>query len=291
MSDSTNLPGIAPSGISQRFTSQGRIYEYVRTEADGRLVYRILPDKGTEADKSVVSEYYVDPSRDFNDIITEGITNGVFSGPQSIEENPNGITKRAEAIFEWWRAAGCPGKDDIDTETGSVDLDDVCGPEAYYRPAVRWFLTLPNTHGLYNYRDMEGAITWLEVAYILYAVMEKTSSIPWNSIAPSSVNVSYKINQSNGKKLLENRLSAYKDRRWMKSYLRDLQRGASYIPLPAYCSFVNMVNDGIHPNTEAKPRIVNGVLTISGAVDIKQEDWCLMEVSRSDFKTRVLPRS
>lgn len=98
--------------------------------------------------------------------------------------------------------------------------------------------------GLYSMEDMRKGITWAEVAYLLYYVGGIDKSLDWNSIRPRQedrVCVLHEIVY--GKKGLDEKLASYKNRLDMEYYIRSIISGSRYIPLPLYCSFVDLCNN------------------------------------------------
>lgn len=261
----------------------GHYYKVVGLTEDGKLQYRSIDDPS--------NTFEMDAERDFQSIIQEGIENGILVGEGSASRNPQGSVYRCEFILELWRGIGKSEEVELDEET-LEEANSIASPETYYVHAVRWLLAQGGDaiHGMYSYRDMEGAITWLEMAYLLYGVLGVKKPQKWSTINPGDFNVSVMTHIVNGKKRMDNRFASYKQKRWMKSYLTDLRRGKRYTPFPAYCSFVNMKQDGILPNTEGKARNDNGNLVVEGGLDIdlENEEWCLLELNRLDF-ARVLP--
>lgn len=270
------------TGLPRWFESNGKYYEIDSFTPDGKIRY-----------KSLDSSFEIDPNKDFRDIIAEGIENGVFVGSGSSAENPNGTVLRAEAIFELCRSLGgdAPDIDPGVSQEIMEEVDQLAGAEAYYRPALSWFLS-KNEYafkGMYNYRDLEGPITWLELAYWLYIGFGKKNNVRWSTIKPDDINVSVVTHVKNGKKRVDERFASYKQSLWMKPYLNDIRKGKRYLPFPALCAFVNMKNDGVVPNTDFEAYVVNGKLMGDSLdIDLESNDWCLLEISRTDFE-RVLP--
>lgn len=101
--------------------------------------------------------------------------------------------------------------------------------------------------GLYSKSDMQRGITWAEVAYLLHYVVGLEESLDWNEIRPAKddrVCVSHEIVY--GKKRLDEKLASYKNRLDMERYISSIVSGKRYIPLPLYCSFIDLMNqDGL----------------------------------------------
>lgn len=106
--------------------------------------------------------------------------------------------------------------------------------------------------GLYSVNDMGKGITWCEVAYLLYYVGGLPRMLDWNSIQPKvgkKVCVLHEIRQ--GSKIIDERLSNYKNRLDMEVYINALKNGKRYIPMPLFCSFVDLMNRNISGFGEA----------------------------------------
>lgn len=261
------------------FYQHGNVRYEIANIVDGKIEF-----KATGGTKT----YILDSQRDIGEIIAEGIDQGIFVGDSSIDANPQGTVYRAEFIFELWRAFGAPDPGEITEECA-----DIAGEDSYYRPSVQWFLNKCGSvvSDLYTYRDIEGAITWAEMAYILYVALGVQSKVAWHTINPnnSGVKVTHIINaDESGVQRMELRLSMYKKSRWMKSYLREMRTGVSYIPFPLYASFVNMVHEGIKP-LGPQASMAGGVPSLVGvSVDDSKADWMLMEVSRIDMNSALI---
>lgn len=273
------------------YRHRNTIFEISEITEDGKLVFT----SRTDPQSSVT----LDPERDLQKLIQEAVDQGVFVGEGSAETNPNGTVLRSEFIFELWRTLGEASEYDEEDIPESLnhllsEAKGIAGEETYYRPAIIWFLMTggESVSGLYTYRDLEGALTWFEVAYILYVAFGARSNIKWSKISPAArgVKTTHIIHEdSAGKKKVDLRLTSYKQSTWMKTYLKEMRIGTKYIPFPVYASFVNMLHDGIYPRG---PRLVHGAdgePTFVGVnVDLSSADWMLLEVSRRDMQA-VLP--
>lgn len=270
------------------FEANGRKYEIDSITPSGRLRY-----------KGPGVTYEVDPALDFQEIIQEGIENGIFAGSGSTKANPDGVVLRCETIFELWRNLS----DDITVEyvdSGiprlEAAVDMLCGEEAYYRKAVQWFIgrgkrTVEN---LYNRRDIEGPLTWLELGYWLFVVLGASPRVKFSEITKKNgyidpdVGLSVLTNNVNGQEQMDLRFSAYKQTKWMKTYLNDIREGSRYIPFPAYYGFVNIRAFGILPATTPRTVVVDGKNELQDRyVDISSANWCLKEVSREDLEMNL----
>ena len=100
--------------------------------------------------------------------------------------------------------------------------------------------------GLYSLKDMEKGITWAEVAYLLYYVGGLDRVLDWNAITPREndrVCVLYEVVSEVNRKL-DVKLASYKNRLDMENYIKSIISGGRYIPLPMYCSFVDLCDNG-----------------------------------------------
>lgn len=94
--------------------------------------------------------------------------------------------------------------------------------------------------GLYSYDDLNKGITWSEVAYLLHYVAGLDKSINWNTINPVKYKVCVLHEVTNGSKILNHKISMYKNRLDMEGYIKSMVTGKRYIPLPLYCSFIDL---------------------------------------------------
>lgn len=273
MSDQTEVyAGASATNEAPIYKTGSLTYQIAGIADDGSLIFRT----------SSGATFTIDPARDFQEVIREGLAQGIFAEFGSVESNPTGTVLRSEAIFELWRILGDGTSVDDSAYEG---IDEVAGVESYYRPAVVWLYSKnPDlVENLYTYRDLEGAITWLEVAYLLYCVLDFPSTIPWKKIRPNQTRVTVITNQTANGRKLEMRLSEYRPSKWMRTYLREMRTGARYIPFPAYCAFVNMVADGHLPSKKGIVSIGTELVEKGTNVDADSANWCLLEVSREDF--------
>lgn len=282
------------SRISHETSSRTNLPRWFRSTDDNYYEIESFTPDGKIRYRGVNSSFEVDPNKDFREIIEEGIENGVFTGNGSVSENPQGTVLRSEAIFELCRTFGTTEDlrdigHDVSEEV-MREVDQLAGEESYYRAAVAWFLS-QNEYallGMYNYRDLEGPITWLEFSYWWFVGLRNPSPKKWSTINPKDTNVSVVTHVRNGKKRLDDKFASYKQSSWMKSYLNDIRRGKRYIPFPALCSFVNMKESGILPSTEPETKMVDNLpVQVESGIDVEKNDWCLLEMSRSDFTKAV----
>lgn len=94
--------------------------------------------------------------------------------------------------------------------------------------------------GLYSYEDLNKGITWAEVAYFLHYVLGIKKSIDWNEISPNKYKVCVLHEVTKGSKILNNKIAMYKNRLDMEGYIKSMVTGKRYIPLPLYCSFIDL---------------------------------------------------
>lgn len=98
--------------------------------------------------------------------------------------------------------------------------------------------------GLYSCSDMDKGITLGEVAYLLHYVGGIAKTLKWGSITPEArFNVCVLQELVNGNKLINEKLSMYKNRCDMDYYIKAMKNGDRYIPLPLYCAFVDFINN------------------------------------------------
>lgn len=149
-------------------------------------------------------------------------------------------------------------KDNIDTDTDS-NVDVPIDPKELAVPREEFLIKLLSMSegcvsryskygkGLYSEKDMKKGITWAEVTYLLHYVGGVENSIDWSSIKPrveDRVCVLHEIVY--GKKKLDEKLASYKNRVDMEYYIGSIISGKRYIPLPLYCSFVDLsYNEGV----------------------------------------------
>lgn len=94
--------------------------------------------------------------------------------------------------------------------------------------------------GLYSYDDLNKSITWSEAAYLLHYVGKMKKSLDWNKIEPKKYKVCILQEVSGGSKILNDKIAMYKNRLDMEEYIKSMVTGKRYIPLPLYCSFIDL---------------------------------------------------
>lgn len=177
---------------------------------------------------------FVDMVKD-NIVITRYVSDG-FVIPENISQK-----RRVVAIIE-----------------SNLDLDKDCTPLPEDRVAVprEDFLTtilgygeenqvryFTYGKGLYSMNDMRRGITWAEVAYLLYYIGGLDKVLNWREVKPlSNYNVCVLHEISDGRKILDEKLADYKNRLDMEYYIKLMASGSRYVPLPMYCSFVDLLN-------------------------------------------------
>lgn len=98
--------------------------------------------------------------------------------------------------------------------------------------------------GLYSITDMKRGITWAEVAYLLYYVGGVQRVLDWREIRPVSTHKVCVLHEVNdGRKILDEKLADYKSRLDMEHYIKLIVSGNRYIPLPLYCSYIDLCNN------------------------------------------------
>lgn len=100
--------------------------------------------------------------------------------------------------------------------------------------------------GLYSMKDIKKGITWSEVAYLLHYVGNIPKSLDWNSISPRKQDRVCVLHELDGaSRRLDVKLAHYKNRLDMENYIRAIVGGNRYIPLPLYCSFVDLCENNV----------------------------------------------
>lgn len=98
--------------------------------------------------------------------------------------------------------------------------------------------------GLYSSSDMIRGITLAEVAYLVYYVGGVERTLNWDNIEPSK---KFKIcvlqELIDGEKLINEKLSMYKNRVDMEYYIKSIRDGKRFIPIQLYCSFIDLANN------------------------------------------------
>lgn len=232
-----------------------RALELLPTAPGGRSKYRIVPVEGTDIDETAVSEII----RDYEQVLNAAIEHGIFFSDNE-DYSATSALLRCELLFELWKRLGAPL-----AEEGSVEdslLDQVAPGTAYYREAIRYFLSKsPNLEGLYSWRDVQRPITIAEVGYLLYYVFGREAPLGILDLALEGETVSLLRNRTpEGQEQLENRLKEYKREEFFDSFLEDIREGKRYTPLPLFHAF------------EALKKDFEGV----------EEDWLLREITKEE---------
>lgn len=97
--------------------------------------------------------------------------------------------------------------------------------------------------GLFSERDMSLGITWAEASYLLYFVLGYSKNLKWDDIVPIDGYKVCVIHDVSDKGLSAvYLLSDYKNSLDMEVYVGNIIEGTRYIPLPLYCSFVDLMS-------------------------------------------------
>lgn len=142
--------------------------------------------------------------------------------------------------------------DSLDREDNSSSVND-CEIGVSRREFIFKLLSMSNEcvdrystygKGLYSFEDMDKGITLSEVAYLVYYVGGVKRTLKWGNIEPSEkFKVCVLQELVNGKKLINEKLAMYKNRVDMEYYIKSIRDGKRYIPLPLYCSFIDLINN------------------------------------------------
>lgn len=248
--------------LPEYFDYSGKRYRVIGVdESAGKLKYFI------EDLNQVVEETY-------DQVVSRAVENGIFFGKSSVENNSNGSVLRSEFIFELWRLAGSP----------QVEAEETVGEEAYYKSAIKWFESKKNLSGIYNYRDLEGNITWFEVAYIIYNLYKSayiSKGMHYEDVELEDTRTSVVYTKSHDYTLMDENLASYKQEMWMKPYIESLANGKRYLPFPVFSAvdfLVRGFNLGLE-DSQNTPKLVNGKLVVS-QWGIGKYSWCVSEITR-----------
>lgn len=97
---------------------------------------------------------------------------------------------------------------------------------------------------MYSYTDYKRGITWCEVAYLHYYVLNNKRTMDWNTIKPEKgLGISVRKEEKDGVSCLNERLCDYISTSSMEDYISSMIVGRRYIPLPLYCAFIDFVTD------------------------------------------------
>lgn len=239
---------------AQLIGKEYRALELLPTTPGGRSRYRIVPKDGASIDQTTVSEII----RDYEQVLNAAIEHGIFFSEHEDYSSDSALL-RCELIFELWNRLGAPLAEEGEVQDGL--LDQIAPGTAYYREAVKYFLTQsPNLEGLYTWRDIQRPIRIGEFGYLLYYVY----GLPCTSIFDLSLEgetVSLLRNRSpQGEESLEFRLKEYKNEEFFDSFLEDIKEGKRYTPLPLFHAFESLRED--LPDVE--------------------EDWMLREITKEE---------
>lgn len=248
----------------------GQDFVYAGLTPDGQIIYKFKDD-------SIVQ---VNLNKDFNKVLKEGIQNGVFIGKNTAKANPQGIVARCELFHELARYSDSVYY--VDSVRPNIEklylrnkelVDSICGESSYYKYSFTWLLeSNMAVEDLYEYRDMGGAVTWFELAYILYFLVGFKPTFTWTTVEPpSQLRVSLITNDSDGVRRLETKLQEYKGSFvYLKSYINALQTGKKAIPLPVFWALEEL--------RRQFPEKLDSSYS-----------WATIEVTRQDFKDTILP--
>lgn len=264
----SNFPTVVNS--LNEISDIGRDFVYDGLTPDGQIIYRFK-------DNSIVQ---VNPNRDFNKVLKEGIQNGVFIGKNTEKANPYGIVTRCELFHELARYSDSVYYvDSVRSQYEELYLrnkelvDSVCGESSYYKYSFTWLLeSNMAVEDLYEYRDMGGAVTWFELAYILYFLVRFKPTYRWTDInPPNNLRVSLITNDVEGVRRVETKLQEYKGSFvYLKSYINAIQTGKKAIPLPVFWALEEL-------RRQFKDQLDSSY------------SWATIEVTRQDFKAIILP--
>lgn len=98
--------------------------------------------------------------------------------------------------------------------------------------------------GLYTELDMQGYITWGEVAYLLYFVADLDRSLDWGKINTGNFRVCVLYDLVDNTKMVNDKLMMYKNKTNMREYIMQMVKGKRYIPIPLYFAFYDFINAG-----------------------------------------------
>lgn len=163
-------------------------------------------------------------------------------------DRPTEVFRRAEFFFELWRAMGCPAAKE--PELCREWASEMVGGSAFYREAVEFFCEEgPEGHlvGLYHWRDLSEAITWVEVGYFIYYLIGLEKKLNWSQIDPGETKVCVVTEKEGGKVTLNQNLSRYKSSEYIDKYFADIRVGARYLPLHLLCGYRDLVASGLIP--------------------------------------------
>lgn len=189
---------------------------------------------------------------------------GIFHGLSPVLAQTTVL--RSEFLFEVWRTLG--NKERVPWDSLSVEqqeaVDLMSGEDAYFRGALQWWVLRhgKNFVGLYDWVDLEKAITWGEVAYFAYLVFKFKRSLDWRKLdTPYKISIVKEVTQPGRQKVVLN-LVQYKSSLFFSEYLMLVKEGKRYLPFPLIGSFEELRN--------AFPGI--------------KSDWVLREVAREQMR-------
>lgn len=213
-----------------------KVLKQLPTKKGERAYFQVIPDEGEElAQDPILKEY--------EETLNTALSHGIFFETHPDYE-PDSALLRCEFIFELWKQMGSPSvKDNLVSEE---DLNYSSSEIAYYREAVRYFLSLSeNALGLYSWQDIQRPITIAEIGYILYYILGTEFPVEIGDLDLNRYNVSIILKEDDdaAQKKLETRLEKYKNHQYVDNFLQDIREVIRYIPLPLYHAFESVKTD------------------------------------------------
>lgn len=212
-----------------------------KSDERGNSTFRVDHTATSLAELSEVENKYA--NGDLQGIQELANSKGVFR-EEDKEYNKTSTLSRSEFLFSIWKSLGCPEAGDLG-EGEIQSLNGLCGVESYYRPAVAFLLGAnegkDSFTGMYNWRDIEEPITWLEVAYLLYEVFGLEHTIDWNQKNPK-LRLTILRDVASGNVITS--IQEYKGSELVGDYLGSMRSGKRGIPLPFLSAFRDLGNRG-----------------------------------------------
>lgn len=130
------------------------------------------------------------------------------------------------------------------TAQASDAVQQLVDQGSYYHASVAWLHQSPNFLNLYSWKDLEFPVTYLELGYLLYYVLEQPAVLDWGVLSTQiadSAPISVVYLKDHGREVVSSRLTSHMGKfQTMDRWLQSIRLGSSHIPLIAYCATADL---------------------------------------------------
>lgn len=215
----------------------------LRENESGTKEYRIDTSHAVENERVSVDALYKQGNPQAVRALAE--EKGIFR-PEDEEYHSTATISRSDFLFSIWYKLGCPKvvEETLDPVI-LAQLDALAGKDSFYRDALGYLLSSNSGEdgfsSLYNWRDIEEPITWIEVGYLLFEVFGVEKGIDWNQ---SSDKLRLCILQDAKTKSVLTNLLEYKGSEIIGTYILSMRSGRRAIPLFLLSAFRDLGSRG-----------------------------------------------